>query len=274
MRRFIALLVIVLGLATSTIPSNAHGDVPIIGDSIPINTNGVDDPIIEDINPFDTNGVDDPIIGDSNNSFQVAFNDSQTQLQKSANTSALAVAIMDFSATKNAVIITASVIGVGEVSISGSVTINGTSKTFSFKVISIGIGFGSKSVTFNMLKCSENISVSGKANGKKYSLSGSRNIPASLKDKWGAGSFPAKAASINYHFDKHHSELSIADIVSYVESADSFRKNLSGATGSTLVNGETPDVYRWRKSGKYIDVKDGSTKSKATTGLIISYGGK
>ena len=57
-----------------------------------------------------------------------------------------------------------------------------------------------------------------------------------------------------------------SNIVSYVQSAKNFKGNLSGAK-SSKVNGSTPNVTRWKKNGKYIDIC-----GSKNTGKIISYG--
>ena len=74
------------------------------------------------------------------------------------------------------------------------------------------------------------------------------------------------SASLNYHFGKHGSGVGTSNIVSYAQSAKNFKSNLSGAK-SSKVNGSTPNVTRWKKNGKYIDIY-----GSKNTGKIISYG--
>ncbi|NSC71234.1 MULTISPECIES: hypothetical protein [Blautia] len=81
---------------------------------------------------------------------------------------------------------------------------------------------------------------------------------------WHRGSFSSVAASLNYHFGKHG--VGATNIVSYAQSARNFKSNLSGAK-SSKVNGSTPNVTRWKKNGKYIDIC-----GNKNLGKIISYG--
>ncbi len=71
---------------------------------------------------------------------------------------------------------------------------------------------------------------------------------------------------LNYHFGKHGSGVGTSNIVSYAQSAKNFKSNLSGAK-SSKVNGSTPNVTRWKKNGKYIDIC-----GSKNIGKIISYG--
>ena len=94
---------------------------------------------------------------------------------------------------------------------------------------------------------------------------GSRDIPSDLLNMWHRGSFSSASASLNYHFGKHGSGVGTSNIVSYAQSAKNFKSNLSGAK-SSKVNGSTPNVTRWKKNGKYIDIC-----GSKNIGKIISY---
>jgi hypothetical protein len=37
------------------------------------------------------------------------------------------------------------------------------------------------------------------------------------------------------------------------------------------IKGNSPNVFRWKKGNRQIDIKDGETKERAKNGLIISY---
>lgn len=130
-------------------------------------------------------------------------------------------------------------------------------------------GTTQKTVNINMKKCHEDISVytvaadGGDSIGSS-TTKGSRYIPSNLLNMWHRGSFSSVAASLNYHFGKHG--VGATNIVSYAQSARNFKSNLSGAK-SSKVNGSTPNVTRWKKNGKYIDIC-----GNKNLGKIISYG--
>ena len=90
-------------------------------------------------------------------------------------------------------------------------------------------------------------------------------LPSDLLNMWHRGSFSSASASLNYHFGKHGSGVGTSNIVSYAQSAKNFKSNLSGAK-SSKVNGSTPNVTRWKKNGKYIDIC-----GSKNIGKIISY---
>lgn len=100
----------------------------------------------------------------------------------------------------------------------------------------------------------------------KVTSTGHREMPANLSSYWHQGSFPSVYKSINYHFDKHKSGIGSSNICAYVRSAQGFKSNLSGAT-SFPVHGSTPNVTRYKKNGRFIDIY-----GTPNTGKIISYG--
>lgn len=177
---------------------------------------------------------------------------------------------IDFDATAESVILKFTNYGLDAIdSIKATVKIGNVSK--SIVVLNAAPGTTRRTVYINMKKCYEKISVytvakdGGDAIGTS-TTNGSRKIPSNLLDMWHKGSFSSPSDSLNYHFRKHGDTLGIANIVSYVRSADAFRRNLKGAKKSK-VSGGTMNVYRWKKNKKYIDIC-GSSK----TGKIISYG--
>lgn len=177
---------------------------------------------------------------------------------------------IDFDATATSVILKFKNIGVDSIdTITATVTIGSTKK--SVTVLKAKPGTTLKTVNINMKKCHEDISVYTVASDGGDSIGssttkGSRDIPSDLLNIWHRGSFSFASASLNYHFGKHGSGVGASNIVSYVQSAKNFKGNLSGAK-SSKVNGSTPNVTRWKKNGKYIDIC-----GSKNTGKIISYG--
>jgi len=100
----------------------------------------------------------------------------------------------------------------------------------------------------------------------KGSSPGHREIPSNLSSSWHRGSFSTVYDSINYHFNKHKAGVGSTNICAYVRSAQGFKSNLSGAKTSP-VTGSTPNVTRYKKNGKFIDIC-----GTQNTGTIISYG--
>ncbi|WP_297902133.1 hypothetical protein, partial [uncultured Campylobacter sp.] len=85
-----------------------------------------------------------------------------------------------------------------------------------------------------------------------------------LKKKWGKGSFDNVEDSIENHFNKHGEEVGASDLRQYLRKAKEFARNLKRARKVGEVEGATPDVVRYEKNGKYIDL--------APNGDIISFG--
>ena len=177
---------------------------------------------------------------------------------------------IDFDATATSVILKFKNIGVDSIdTITATVTIGSTKK--SVTVLKAKPGTTLKTVNINMKKCHEDISVYTVASDGGDSIGssttkGSRDIPSDLLNIWHRGSFSSASASLNYHFGKHGSGVGASNIVSYAQSAKNFKGNLSGAK-SSRVNGSTPNVTRWKKNGKYIDIC-----GSKNIGKIISYG--
>ena len=177
--------------------------------------------------------------------------------------------LIDFDATETSIILKFKNIGVDSIdTITATVTIGSTKK--SITVLKAKPGTTQKIVNINMKKCHEDISVytvaadGGDSIGSS-TTNGSRDIPSDLLNMWHRGSFSSASASLNYHFGKHGSGVGTSNIVSYAQSAKNFKSNLSGAK-SSKVNGSTPNVTRWKKNGKYIDIC-----GSKNIGKIISY---
>ena len=85
-----------------------------------------------------------------------------------------------------------------------------------------------------------------------------------LKKKWGKGSFENTENSVEYHFNEHGEEVGASDLRQYLRKAKEFARNLKRARKVGGVDGATPDVVRYEKNGKYIDL--------APNGDIISFG--
>lgn len=178
--------------------------------------------------------------------------------------------VVDYSASATKIFITYTNIGLDAIdTVYSTVAIGGAIRSVHPFVAKVGVT--SKTVSFDMRKCHEDISVKTVAMDGGDTIGttttpGKRDLPSSLVNLWHKGSFGSAEASINYHFKIHGSELGISNIRSYVESAQNFRGNLKGATESN-VNGSTSGVKRYKKNGKYIDICGAKN-----TGKIISYG--
>ncbi|MFE6709111.1 hypothetical protein ACFVEL_30125 [Bacillus thuringiensis] len=81
---------------------------------------------------------------------------------------------------------------------------------------------------------------------------------------WSQGSFDHPIESLVYHYNEHGKEVGATSMSQYINKSVAFKTNLRGATVSK-VNGKTPNVYRYKKLGKYIDIQKGSN-------LIVSFG--
>lgn len=66
------------------------------------------------------------------------------------------------------------------------------------------------------------------------------------------------------HFEKHGEEVGAKNVQQYLRKAEEFARNLKGARKARNIPGETANVTRYYKNGKYIDL--------ASDGTIISFG--
>ena len=86
----------------------------------------------------------------------------------------------------------------------------------------------------------------------------------SKNDIWGNGSFTTAEESLVYHYNKHGAKVNANSMEEYLNKATAFSRNLKGATRSPI-GGDTPNVIRYKKLGKYIDINTINKK-------IISFG--
>lgn len=154
-----------------------------------------------------------------------------------------------------------------------SVTVKTNSYSKSFSISNLEVGVTKRTVPINMEQCLEKIVIDYQASDGgsqiiKNTSTGKREIESVDSSKWHKGSFNTLYESINYHYKTHKVEIGSTNIERYVKSSISFRPTINNKPDKK-VSGPTPNVYRWRKNGKYIDLF-GSKK----TGLIISYGAK
>lgn len=87
---------------------------------------------------------------------------------------------------------------------------------------------------------------------------------------WDRGSFDSSGASLQWHFEKHGREVGATDVASYAQKARGFYLIVwkdSWGTG-TPVPGETPDVKRFTRGPRYMDLYRTSSNQR----LIISFG--
>jgi len=179
--------------------------------------------------------------------------------------------IVNWTATESTVVITVFNGGIDTVdTFAGTVKIGTNSTPFTSSNLA-PLSTKTITVNVNMLKCHEDITVNsygidGGSEFGKGTTTGSRDMPSTLSSSWHQGTFASVSASIEYHFGKHKAGVGSTNICAYVRSAQGFKSNLSGATTSPVTGG-TPNVTRYKKNGKFIDIC-----GTQNTGLIISYG--
>ncbi len=81
--------------------------------------------------------------------------------------------------------------------------------------------------------------------------------------KWHSGSFGSAFDSLMKHFKRHGAEVGASSFEEYLIKATEFAKRLKGARTKEIF-GDTPNVTRYYKNGKYIDM--------TPDGKIISFG--
>lgn len=89
---------------------------------------------------------------------------------------------------------------------------------------------------------------------------------------WDRGSFDSPGASLQWHFEKHGREVGATDVASYAQKARGFYLTVwkdSWGTGMP-VPGETPDVRRFTRGPRYLDLYRTSSNQR----LIISFGAR
>ena len=79
-----------------------------------------------------------------------------------------------------------------------------------------------------------------------------------LLGDWGDGNRGSAYDNALHHYDKHGTEVGAKDFDDYLRKANAFKNTVTNAGSRitpTPVDGATPDVYRYRYNGKYIDLQ-------------------
>jgi hypothetical protein len=71
---------------------------------------------------------------------------------------------------------------------------------------------------------------------------------------WAQGSYSSPEESLIKHFEKHGAEVGAENVEQYLRQAEAFADNLKGARKVYNIPGVTPNVTRYYKNGKYIDM--------------------
>lgn len=140
--------------------------------------------------------------------------------------------------------------------------------------ISGGIVIGMLLSTEEVGESKEELDEFVKEQEEKKKQENNKNKPNNKKDeepeaelnvgKWNKGSFENATKSLLKHFKKHGEEVGAKDVQQYLRKAEEFARNLKGARKVHNIRGETSNVTRYYKNGKYIDL--------APDGTIISFG--
>ncbi len=131
-------------------------------------------------------------------------------------------------------------------------------------------------VNINMKKCYESITVSyyaidgGKDFGKGSSP-GHREIPSNLSNLWHKGTFKDIHSSINYHFNKHHSEVGANDIVTYATKAKNYRNTVVSDKGK-LSNSQLKKKYTISKNSGKISANKYKSNSNYQFAILTTSG--
>lgn len=105
-----------------------------------------------------------------------------------------------------------------------------------------------------------------------------RNNP--LLDNWGEGSRGSAYNNANYHYEKHGTEVGANSFDDYLRKANAFKNRVLSKfknPSTAHAPGSTPNTYRYRYDGKYVDLehimgKDYFGNPKIIDYKIISYG--
>lgn len=184
--------------------------------------------------------------------------------------------ILNWVATEDSIIFDITNLGIDSVDlVYGTIDTGNMKKSFQFS----NVGIGKNKYTISgvpLLTCEERIKITwyAKDGGETFgsaTSTGSRQIPQSLLNLWGPGSFGSRAECLNYHFKTHGKEVAASNICEYVRKADEFRKRVIELklTPQKLVDGKTPNVYRFRYNGYYLDAV---CVNLVPTGDLISFG--
>jgi hypothetical protein len=93
-----------------------------------------------------------------------------------------------------------------------------------------------------------------------------------LARHWDRGSFDSPGESLQWHFEKHGREVGATDVAFYARKADGMYDAVVGDPWGTgmPVPGETPNVRRFTRGPRYMDVYRTSSNLR----LIISFGAR
>lgn len=87
------------------------------------------------------------------------------------------------------------------------------------------------------------------------------NSPVNM---WHKGSFESSVESLIFHFHEHAAEVNATDVANYLNKAMEFRRIAKKGVKPSEISGEVPNVKRYRKNGRYIDLAPGD--------FIVSFG--
>lgn len=109
--------------------------------------------------------------------------------------------------------------------------------------------------------------------GKSKTKSGQAKLQyteSKLLGTWHKGTFSSRAASLDYHFNKHKGEVpGTSNMIGYVNKARSYRSELSKSTSNIKITTGTGSI----PSKKYKNLKDGRFIILTNSGReILSFG--
>lgn len=89
---------------------------------------------------------------------------------------------------------------------------------------------------------------------------------------WDRGSFDSPGESLRWHFEKHGREVAAPDVETYARQAEGLHRQVRDDrwTAGAPVPGETPEVRRFVRGPRYIDLYRTSSNDR----LIISFGAR
>ena len=93
-----------------------------------------------------------------------------------------------------------------------------------------------------------------------------------IANEWNRGSYPSPGASLAAHFEKHGREVRAANAEEYNRKAKALLNSVryDRWTAGVTVNGFSPDVRRFSRGDRFIDV----LRAADGTRYIISFGAK
>jgi len=178
--------------------------------------------------------------------------------------------VIDFTATSTSVAIKFTNYGIDAIDyVKGTVTTGSSTKSYQFS--SIKPGTTVKTISTNMLKCKEDISVytvavEGGSTIGSSTTTGIRTLPVKYTNEWNRGTASSVQANINAQFKKHKVSLGHSNILAFAVSASNFRDSLSSSASKTAVSGIN-NCFRYKTGTKFIEVT-----GSLSTGSIAAYG--